>query len=124
MLGAINPKDGAVIWRQRLADPAQNHTTAGLLKAGEGGDTLITAIGSKVQAWDATDGRLVWEWDGGHRTKVVDISPSAENGKYVLVLSEEEGSDSVVRSLAAENGGILRTSSQSRYARSLRVGFR
>lgn len=123
VLGAINPKDGAVIWRQRLADSAQNHTTSGLLKAGEGGDTLISAVNGKVQAWDATDGRLVWEWDGGDETKVVDATPSAEDGKYVLVLSEGEGSSFVVRNLAADTGEISWESADWRYATSQRIAF-
>ena len=116
MLGAINPKDGAVIWRQRLADSVGNYTTAGLLKAAEGSDTLVSAVNSKVQAWDATDGRLVWEWDGGEETKVVDVTPSAEGGQYVLVLSKGEGSKFVVRNLAAETGEVLWESGDWRYA--------
>ncbi len=123
VLGAINPKDGAVIWRQRLADSAQNHKTSGLLKAGEGGDTLISAVNGKVQAWDATDGRLVWEWDGGNGTKVVDVTPSAEGGKYVLVLSEGESSSFVVRSLAADIGEVFWESGDWRYAKSQRIDF-
>lgn len=118
VLGAINPKDGAVIWRQRLADSAQNnHTISGLLKAGEGSDTLISAVNGKVQAWDALDGRLVWEWDGGDETKVVDVTPFAEGGKYVLVLSAGQGSGYVARSLAADTGDVSWESGDSRYAR-------
>lgn len=114
MLGAINPKDGAVIWRQRLADSVQgNHTTSNLLKAGEGGDTLISAVNGKIQAWDATDGRLVWEWDGGDETQVVDVTPSAEGGKYVLVLSVGQGSTFVARSLAADTGEVFWESGDS-----------
>ena len=125
VLGAINPKDGAVIWRQRLADPAQNHTSPGLLRAGEGGDTLISAVGGKVQAWDATDGRLVWEWDGGIGTKVVNITLSVEGGKYsyVLVLCEGEGSSAVVRNLAADTGEVSWESSDWKYAQSERMEF-
>ena len=123
MLGAINPKDGAVIWRQRLADSAQNSTTSGLLKAGEGGDTLISAVNGKVQAWDATDGRLVWEWDGGNGTKVVDVTPSAEGGNHVLVLSEGESSSFVVRNLAADTGEVFWESSDWRYAKLQRIDF-
>ena len=124
VLGAINPKDGAVIWRQRLADPAVNYTTRGLLRAVEGGDTLVSAVDGKVQAWDAADGRLAWEWDGGNRAKVVDVSLSAESGKHVLVLSEGEGSGFVVNNLAAETGERLWESSDTRYAEPQQVGFR
>lgn len=123
VLGAINPKDGVVIWRQRLAGLGQNQTTSGLLKAGEGGDTLISAVNGKVQAWDATDGRLVWEWDRGDETKVVDVTPSAEGGKYVLVLSEGEGSSFVVRSLEADTGKVSWESGDWRYVEARRTGF-
>ena len=123
VLGAVNPKDGAVIWRQRLADPARNSTTPGLLNAAEGGDTLVSAVDGKVQAWDATDGRLAWEWDGGDRTKVVDITPSPESGKDVLVLSGGEGSGFVVRNLAADTGEVLWESSDTRYANPLKIRF-
>ena len=123
VLGAINPKDGAVIWRQRLPDPAVNYTTPGLLRAAEGGDTLVSAVGAKVQAWDATDGRSAWEWDGGDGTKVVDITLSAESGRYVLVLSKGEGSSFVVKNLAADTGETLWESSDTRYAKPQQVGF-
>ena len=123
MLGAINPKDGAVVWRQRLADPAENYTAPGLLRAAEGGDTLVSAVGGKVQAWDATDGRLAWEWDGGGGTKVVDVTLSAEGGKHVFVLSEGEGSSFVVKNLAADTGEILWESSDTRYAKLQQEGF-
>lgn len=118
VLGAINPKDGAVIWRQRLADSVQNYTAPGLLKAVEGGDTLVSAVDGKVQAWDATDGRLVWEWVGGDGTKVVDVTHSTEGGNYVLALTDGEGSSFVIRKLAADTGELLWESSDWRYATS------
>ena len=121
VLGAINPKDGAVIWRQRLADPAQNCTTPGLLRAGEGGDTLISAVDGKVQAWDATDGRLAWEWDNGASTKVVDITPSADGGICVLIQSEGEGSSFAVRKLAADTGNSIWESGDGRYENLQRI---
>ena len=114
VLGAINPKDGAVIWRQRLADQAENNTAHGLLKAREGGDTLVSAVNGKVQAWDATDGRLVWEWDGGYETKVVDLTLSAEGGNNVLVLSRGEDSGFIVRKFLADTGDIIWESSDLR----------
>ena len=115
MLGAINPKDGAVIWRQRLADQAENNTAYGLLRAREGGDTLVSAVNGKVQAWDATDGRLVWEWDGGYETKVVDLALSAEGGNNVLVLSRGEDSGFIVNKLLADTGDVVWESSDSRF---------
>ncbi|KAF2139060.1 uncharacterized protein K452DRAFT_233269 [Aplosporella prunicola CBS 121167] len=57
VLGAINPKDGSLIWRQRLS----SNSSASFLRAGEGQDIVISAVDDQVAAWDATDGRLVWD---------------------------------------------------------------
>ncbi|CAN9349006.1 unnamed protein product [Alternaria alternata] len=48
-IGAINPKDGAL--------PGQK----GHLRSGNEQDTVISAVGNRVTAWSASDGRLVWE---------------------------------------------------------------
>lgn len=56
--GAINPKDGALVWRQHF--PTESHGQ-GHLRAGHEQDTVISAAGDRVAAWSASDGRLVWE---------------------------------------------------------------
>ncbi|KAF2867353.1 hypothetical protein BDV95DRAFT_503088 [Massariosphaeria phaeospora] len=57
-IGVVNPKDGALVWRQ-----ASSHDGAGpgLLRSGEGQDTVVSAAGDRISAWSASDGRLVWE---------------------------------------------------------------
>lgn len=57
-IGAINPKDGALVWRQHFdAEPrGQGH-----LRSGNEQDTVISALGDRITAWSASDGRLVWE---------------------------------------------------------------
>ena len=59
-IGAINPKDGALVWRQHFsAEPySQGH-----LRSGSEQDTVISAVGDRITAWSASDGRLVWESD-------------------------------------------------------------
>ena len=116
VLGAINPKDGAVIWRQRLDEPPQNYTHPGLLRAAEGSDTLISTVDDRVQAWDATDGRFAWEWGGGDGTKVIDVT--ADGGQSILVLCERGDSRFVIKNLAADTGKVLWESVDSRYAKS------
>ena len=118
VLGAINPKDGAVIWRQRLDDQARNYTRPGLLRAAEGSDALVSAVDDRVQVWDATDGRSVWEWDVGDGTQVVDVTPSADSGQSILVICKRENSSFVVTNLAADTGKVLWESVDSRYAKS------
>ena len=106
VLGAVNPKDGAVIWRQQLADQAENDTASGLLKAPEGGNTLVSALNGKIQTWDAADGRLVWEWRGQGRIKSIETSSATDDrGKDVVAVSDEDG-HAIVRKLAGETGEI------------------
>ena len=114
LLGAVNPKDGAVVWRQKLGDQVRNATTSGILKAPEGGNTLVSVVDGKIQNWDATDGRLVWEWHNYGKVKAIETCATAKEDHDVLALSEE-GSDTVVRRLAADNGGVIWEHIDARY---------
>ncbi len=84
ILGAVNPKDGSLVWRQSLANPLPEPpllvedvgklseeeqskalrnigpAKAGLL-AEEGSDLVVSYYGSAVSAWDAMNGKLVWQ---------------------------------------------------------------
>ena len=55
-IGAINPKDGALVWRS-----APGLSSKGHLRGGEEQDTVIGAVGDRITAWSSSDGRLVWE---------------------------------------------------------------
>lgn len=60
VLGAVNPKDGSLVWRHSLAGkPIENGTSARLIAA-EGDWKVISTFGHDVSAWDALDGKLVW----------------------------------------------------------------
>ena len=62
IVGAVNPKDGSVVWRQDLAEGAQNRTTVqGFLRAANNTNIVVSAAGNKVRGWDATEGRMIWE---------------------------------------------------------------
>lgn len=113
VLGAINPKDGAVVWRQRLTDKTLNDTGLGLLKAGEGGDTIVSSVHGKVQSWDTTDGRLVWEWRSDGNIRSLEIT---EGDRDVLIVSGGDNSKSVVRKLAANTGELLWEHNGDRFA--------
>ncbi len=58
LVGAVNPKDGALVWRQQLHS-APNETE-GFLRAGHDEDIVISAFGKEVLAWAAADGKLAW----------------------------------------------------------------
>lgn len=108
VLGAINPKDGTIVWRQRLGDG--NHTT-GVLRAGEGEDTLISAVGGGVKAWDALSGKLIWgnEFNDGETRdlEVVELESGKEGRAVkdaVLLSGSTEG---VVRRLNGNTGDVM-----------------
>ncbi|KAF1833621.1 DUF1620-domain-containing protein [Decorospora gaudefroyi] len=69
-LGAINPKDGALVWRQRLP-PAPSGT--GQLRCGHEQDTIVSAAGNSITAWSASDGRLVWDTVTGGTVEDLEI---------------------------------------------------
>lgn len=101
VLGAVNPKDGSLVWRQSLAGPlpkpdlAVEDVTklpeeeqpkafgdtfpakAGLL-AEEGSSFVVSYYGSTVSAWDAMNGKLVWQRviPQGQRVKSAQLLPS------------------------------------------------
>ncbi|KZF23046.1 DUF1620 domain protein [Xylona heveae TC161] len=58
ILGAVNPRNGSLVWRQVLGDGLP--PTNAFLRAGEDEDAVVGAIGDHVSSWSALDGKLVW----------------------------------------------------------------
>jgi hypothetical protein len=58
VLGAVNPRDGTLVWRQLLE--ANVSSDASFLRAGEDQSLVVSGIGSQVASWSAGDGRLAW----------------------------------------------------------------
>lgn len=61
VLGAVNPKDGSLLWRQLLAGQPLDNASSSYLVAGEREGQLVSGYGRTVACWDALDGRLLWE---------------------------------------------------------------
>lgn len=107
VLGAVNPKDGAIIWRQQLGD---TNTTIGYLRAGQDENTVISAAGGSVTAWDALSGRLVWgnEFSDGEirDLEVVELEDGkdGETAKDAVVLFR--GREGLVRRLSGTSGDV------------------
>lgn len=59
VLGAVNPRDGVIVWRQVLTS-GFHQSNASFLRAGEGQDVVVSGLGNEVAAWSAADGRLAW----------------------------------------------------------------
>ncbi|KAF2083961.1 DUF1620-domain-containing protein [Saccharata proteae CBS 121410] len=107
VLGAVHPKDGSIVWRQRLSD---NASTDQYLRAGEGQDTVISGVAGSVAAWSAIDGRLVWnkQFDGAwvKDLEVIefDDGKTAAGAKDAVALFQ--GGTPAVRRLDGQTGAV------------------
>jgi hypothetical protein len=110
VLGAVNPKTGAIVWRQSLASASK--TGPSFLRAGEDEDVVISAIGSEVRAWDALSGRLVWgnEFGDGVAADLevietaVETEPKRRKDAMVLFAGKSQG---ILRRLHGDNGDVV-----------------
>ena len=107
VLGAINPKDGSVVWRQLLKEGGDNGTTLeGYLRAGGAKDTIVSGTRGGVRAWDAADGRLVWECTTLGKVRGLEVLEIVGLDKDVLVLSQRDDRNLVSR-LSSVSGQIV-----------------
>ncbi|TWU71879.1 hypothetical protein ED733_000521 [Metarhizium rileyi] len=105
VLGAINPSNGELIWRQHISDGIANG--GGHLRAPEGENWVASAHGSKVQAWNALTGRNIWEMEFKGVVKDVEILELTEaSRKDVLALFDEDGV-TVLRRLNGALGTVV-----------------
>jgi ER membrane protein complex subunit 1 len=116
VLGAVNPKDGSVLWRQALspAGPISNATSKSFLVAGLGDGQVTSGYGSNIRTWDALDGKLVWEYSlpGGHIVHGLQAAPvlrgsHGQGGQTqdVVVLTGD-GHSAMVVLLAGDGSGV------------------
>ncbi|CAG8977268.1 hypothetical protein HYALB_00009366 [Hymenoscyphus albidus] len=106
VLGAVNPGLGKVVWRQLLAgDDAVSEP--GFLRPIEGEDAVVSAIGSRVDAWDAMSGRATWGnvFEGVVKDlEVMETAAGSEGAKAVLALFDE--GKPVLRKLKGGSGDV------------------
>lgn len=93
VLGAVNPGNGSIVWRQQLSPTAVNHPTRGFLRAAENAELVVSGVGSTVRAWDAWSGKLCWECTVHDDRPIVDLETleqesleQATSSKDILVL--------------------------------------
>ena len=79
ILGAINPKDGTVLWRQVLNSGAANAGAQGLLAAGERDGQITSGYQNTVYCWDALDGKLKWEYKAEDTYTVAGVQLAPES---------------------------------------------
>lgn len=105
VVGALNPSNGELIWRQHISDGIANG--GGHLRAPEGENWVTSAHGSKVQAWNALTGRNIWEMEFNGEVKDLEIMELTEAGrKDVLALFNEDGV-TVLRRLHGALGTVV-----------------
>ena len=72
VIGAVNPRDGAIIWRHILSTQPVEQTFGAVLVAG-GNGRVVSGYEGSVSAWDAFSGRLSWCYDLPQGERVVSI---------------------------------------------------
>ncbi|KAJ5575709.1 hypothetical protein N7535_002635 [Penicillium sp. DV-2018c] len=109
LVGALNPRDGALVWRQNLSRSAKSPTNAGLLRGLDGNDALVGAAGSYISSWSAQDGKLGWEnrVSGGvvadlELLELEDATASAGLRDSVAVINSE--GTGIVKRMNGDNG--------------------
>ncbi|KAL8652463.1 MAG: hypothetical protein Q9210_002665 [Variospora velana] len=100
VLGAVNPRDGSVVWRQHLG--AGN----GLLRPVFGKSIIISVVNRTVQAWDAAEGRLVWDWTSPDEITNLEISQYEGRGQGIYILTQGGGAEVSVRKLSEHSGAL------------------
>ena len=110
VLGAVNPKDGSIVWRQNLSGSSPLSGVQPFLRAIDGEDAVVSALGGHVSSWGALDGKLSWtsqfndgpvkdlelvELEEGNSRKLVKDS--------IVLFGRENG---IVRRLDGESGNV------------------
>ena len=105
VVGAVNPTSGELVWRQQASENITNG--GGFLRAPEGENWVAAASGRRVQAWNALNGRAVWQMEFEGEVKDLEILELTENSrKDVLVLFDEDGT-TVLRRLHGGLGNVI-----------------
>ncbi|KAI2604751.1 DUF1620-domain-containing protein [Hypoxylon fragiforme] len=105
VLGAVNPGNGALVWRQLLNNNITNG--GGHLRAGEDESWVTSALGSSVHAWDAITGRNAWTLDFDGVVKDLEIMEmTTSDHKDVLALHEEDGT-TIARRIDGVEGRVV-----------------
>lgn len=105
VLGAVNPSNGAVMWRQLLGGNLTNG--GGFARAGEGENWICSALGGSVHGWDAVSGRNRFWADFEGEVKDLEVMEMTENDrKDVLALHDDAGT-TVLRRLNGKDGSVV-----------------
>jgi outer membrane protein assembly factor BamB len=108
IIGAINPKDGSMVWRQQLPHEVSNSTNSFLITNLQN-DAVISAIEDQIASWSAVDGKMVWSRQQYLPGKVVDLKSLEALGEGEAnpgsdLVAVFQGETTVVQRLDARTG--------------------
>ncbi|RMZ78636.1 hypothetical protein DV738_g3805, partial [Chaetothyriales sp. CBS 135597] len=102
-VGALNPKDGSVLWRQSLSQTGADPTIGpdAFLVAGERDGQVVSGFGNAINSWDALDGRLRWQYFTPSESQVlglrtVPVKAEGSAAQDVVFLSGSASGDGVI----------------------------
>lgn len=116
VLGVVNPKDGSLLWRQALAGRPLDDNSTSYLVASERDGQVISGHDRTVAAWNALDGRLVWEYTVPHGVKISGLqavpalestSTSVSQDIVVLAVPTIPASHATVLRVAGDGSGLI-----------------
>jgi ER membrane protein complex subunit 1 len=114
ILGAINPRDGSLVWRQRL-QPGPNSNSTFLFR-GEA-HSIVSGVDGQIACWSSIDGKLVWSAEQNLPGTLVDlnsieIGPSGNRDVAALF----QGETTTVQRLDGKSGAPIWQYKDTRYA--------
>ncbi|RMZ90215.1 hypothetical protein DV736_g2541, partial [Chaetothyriales sp. CBS 134916] len=100
-LGAINPKDGSLLWRHALTETELASAANSFLVAGDRDSQVISGFGRTISSWDAMDGRLRWQYLLPEKSKVLGLrTVPVKTGDFaiqdIVFLSGSASGDGVI----------------------------
>lgn len=132
VFGAVNPKDGTVVWRQALTSlttklnsqspnvltpeeqkeiqTLKSYQDAKGLVTQPGASFVVTHFGPQVSAWDAASGKLIWQWLAPdnqliQQAQLVTRSQKGSSPIDVIVLAGRESEEMV--KLDGASGAVI-----------------
>ncbi|KAI0600638.1 hypothetical protein F4775DRAFT_590195 [Biscogniauxia sp. FL1348] len=105
VLGAVNPSNGAIVWRH-LLNGSITHG-GGHLRPVEDDTWLASALGSSVHTWDAMTGRNVWSLHFDGTVNDLEVMEMTEHGQKDVLTLHEEDSATVARRIHGTEGRVI-----------------
>lgn len=108
VLGAVNPRDGSLVWRSSILDQPSHIPADAFLVIGDADGQLVTAFQERVAAIEASTGKEIWVSNVPATSRVVGLelvpSGDAENAVQDVVVLREQDASMTVSRLSGHDG--------------------